>query len=42
MYHDMNGWAWFGMTVGPLAWVVLIGLAVYIAVRLAHRDGQSR
>lgn len=37
MYHDMSGWAWFGMTFGALFWVLLIGIAVFVAVRLAHR-----
>jgi hypothetical protein len=40
MYHDMNGWGWFGMTSGTLLFVVLIGVAVYIAIRLAVRDKQ--
>jgi hypothetical protein len=43
MYHDMNGWAWFGMTLGALFWILLIGIAVYVAVRFAHRQNrQSR
>jgi hypothetical protein len=37
MYHDMNAWWLFGMTFGALFWVLLIGVAVYVAVRLAHR-----
>ena len=37
MYHDMRGWAWFGMTFGALFWAPLIGIGVYVAVRPAHR-----
>lgn len=38
MYHDMNGWAWIGMTFGALFWVLLIGVTVYVAVRIGHRQ----
>lgn len=33
----MDGSDWFWMTPMMLFWVVLIGVAVYIAVRLANR-----
>jgi len=40
MYTDhMNGW-WAWMAIWPLVWIVLIGLAVYIAVRLGIRDSK--
>lgn len=42
MYHDMNGWPWFGMTFGALFWLLLIGITVYIAVRPAHRQKLRR
>jgi hypothetical protein len=38
MYHDMNGWAWFGMTFGALFWAPLIGIAVYVAARVSRRQ----
>lgn len=34
MYWDGSGWAW--MAVMPLLWIVLVGLIVWAAVRLAH------
>lgn len=42
MYHDMNGWGWFGMTFGAAVWIVLLALAVYVAVRLANRHDQHQ
>jgi hypothetical protein len=40
MYWDhMDGW-WVWMTVWPLVWIVLLGFAVYIAVRLGIRDSK--
>ncbi|PIB03953.1 hypothetical protein B1C81_34865 [Streptomyces sp. HG99] len=35
MYWDGVGWAW--MALLPLLWIVLIGLVVWAAVRLAQR-----
>jgi len=37
MYWD-DGWDWFWMTFMLGFWVVVLGLAVYAAVRLAQRD----
>lgn len=34
-WHD--GWTWFLMLPMMLLWVVVIGLAVYAAVRLGNR-----
>jgi flagellar biogenesis protein FliO len=33
----MDGWDWLWMTFGMGFWLVLIGVVVYIAVRLATR-----
>ena len=38
MYTDhMAGWDWLWMSTVMVLWVVLLGAAVYIAVRLAQR-----
>ncbi|MFD5393242.1 SHOCT domain-containing protein [Streptomyces sp. NPDC127097] len=34
MYWDGGGWAW--MAFMPLVWIVLIGLVVWVVIRLAH------
>ena len=34
--HD--GWDWLWMTVGMTAWVVVLAIIVYVAVRHAARD----
>ena len=38
MYSDhMDGFDWVWMTLMPVVWIALIGVAVYVAVRLANR-----
>ncbi len=37
MHAWINGWDWVWMTFMMGFWVVLLGAAVYIAVRLAQR-----
>lgn len=42
MYSDhMDGFDWVWMTLMPVVWIVLIGVVVYVAVRLANgrREG---
>jgi hypothetical protein len=34
--HD--GWAWIWMIPMMFSWIVLLGVVVYAAVRLANRD----
>lgn len=36
--HDADGGDWIWMTFGMGAWVIVFGLVVYVAVRLAMRD----
>jgi putative membrane protein len=37
MYGDhMDGWDWVWMSVMPVIWIALIGVVVYVAVRLAN------
>lgn len=38
----MDGWDWVWGTLMMGFWVVLIGLVVYVAVRLAQRDHDRR
>ena len=38
----MHGVDWLWMTLGMGFWVVLIGVAVYAAVRLAQRPSRER
>ena len=33
MGWHMNGWGWFWMTFWSLAWIVLLGVVVYVATR---------
>jgi hypothetical protein len=37
MYGWMDGPSWFLMSSMMIAWIVLIGVVVYFAARLAHR-----
>lgn len=37
MYGWMDGWDWVWMTAMMTTWVVLIGVVVYLAVKLARR-----
>lgn len=43
MHGVMHTWDWFWMGFMVVTWVVVIGVIVYVAVRLAthprHRDG---
>lgn len=43
MHNVMNTWEWFWMGFMIVTWVIVIGVLVYVAVRLAthphHRDG---
>jgi uncharacterized membrane protein (DUF4010 family) len=41
MYH-MDGWDWLWGTLMMGFFIVLIGFVVYVAVRLAQRDGGPR
>lgn len=41
-WHDMHGWDWLWGTVMMVSWIVLIGVVVYTAVRLAHRDREGK
>jgi heme/copper-type cytochrome/quinol oxidase subunit 2 len=36
--HGVDGGDWIWMTFGMGAWVIVIGLVVYVAVRLATHD----
>lgn len=38
MHGYVDGWDWVWMTAMMAVWIVLIGAAVYGAVRLAQRD----
>jgi flagellar biogenesis protein FliO len=38
----MDGWDWLSMTFGMGFWIVLIGVVVYVAVRLAQRPPRER
>ena len=40
MYWDdhMNGADWLWMSLSMTAWLVVLGVVIYAAVRLAHRD----
>lgn len=43
MYGDhMDGWDWIWATFMMGFWVVLLGLVIYIAVRLAQRDREHK
>ena len=36
MWGDqMGGWDWLWMSLAPMIWIVLIGVVVFVAVRLA-------
>ena len=37
VYHWMDGWDWFWMSFMMIFWIVVLGLVVYVAVRLANR-----
>jgi hypothetical protein len=37
-WHDMNGWDWLWGTFMMGFWIVLIGVVVYAAVKLAQGD----
>lgn len=37
MYHWMDGWDWFWMSFVMIFWILVLGLVVYVAVRLANR-----
>ncbi len=42
MYHWMDGGGWFWMTFVTVSWFVVIGIVVYVAVRLAQRSPRER
>ena len=42
MHNWMNGWDWVWMTLMMSFWVVLLGVVVYLAVRLAQRPPEGR
>lgn len=35
-WHDTDGWDWFWMSGMMAFWVVVLGLVVFIAVKLAQ------
>ncbi len=37
-WDHMNGWGWFFGSLMTVSWIVLLGLVVYIAVKLAQGD----
>ncbi len=37
-WDHMGGWSWFFGSLMTVSWIVLLGLVVYIAVRLAQGD----
>lgn len=41
-WHNMSGWDWLWGTVMMGFWIVLLGVVVYIAVKLAQRDRGRR
>lgn len=40
--HWMDGWDWAWMTFMMIFWVVAVGAAVYVAVKLANRPPTDR
>jgi hypothetical protein len=38
----MNGWGWFAGSLMMVLWLVVIGLVVYVAVRLAQGNRENR
>ena len=38
MYHYMSGGDWFSMVPMLLLWILVLGAALYGAVRLANRN----
>ena len=36
-WHSMDGWDWFWGTVMMSFWLVLIGVVVYVATKLAQK-----
>ena len=36
MYHWMDGWGWW-MSFMMVFWIVVLGVVVYVAVKLANR-----
>ena len=40
--HWMDGWDWAWMTLMMGFWVVLLGVVVYVAVKLATRPPTDR
>ena len=38
----VDGWDWLWMTFGMTFWIVLIGVVVFVAVRLAQRPPHAR
>jgi hypothetical protein len=40
--HWIDGWDWVWMTFMMAFWVVLLGVVVYVAVRLATRPPADR
>ena len=42
MYHSMSGWNWIWMTFSGVVWLLMLGVVVYVAVRVAqHHDRRS-
>jgi hypothetical protein len=42
MMYWSDGWAWFWMIPMMLLWVLVLGVVVYAAVRLANRNPQQK
>ena len=42
MSHWMDGWGWFWMTFVSIFWIALIGVVVYVAVRLGQQPPRDK
>ena len=41
MYGHMTGWAWLWMTIMSLSCFSILGLVIYVAVKLANRNSAT-
>jgi uncharacterized membrane protein len=41
MYGHMAGWAWLWMSAMMIFWLVVLGVVIYTAVKLANRDSRG-
>lgn len=42
MYHYVDGWDWLWMTLMMGFWVVIVGLVVYLVVKLTQDDPSGK